>query len=134
MTVAYKAVVLFDGVCNFCNSSVQFIIERDQKGYFQFASLQSEIGQKLVAEYGVPKQIESLVLIEGGQYYLKSTAALRICRKLSGFWKALSIFLIVPSLVRNIFYDFIARNRYKWFGKKTACTLPSPEIRKRFLE
>ncbi len=134
MTVNYNAVILFDGVCNFCNSSVQFIIKRDPKAHFQFASLQSEIGQRLVKEYAVPAGMDSIVLIEGQRFYVKSTAAIRICRNLKGFWKLFAILLIVPTPIRNVFYNIIARNRYKWFGKTDACTLPSPEMRKRFLD
>lgn len=134
MTVDYKAIILFDGVCNFCNRSVQFIIERDEKAYFHFASLQSEVGQKLVAEFGIPKNINSLVLLENERYFTKSSAALRICSHLDGFWSLFKLFTLVPISLRDFFYDIIAKNRYKWFGKSDACKLPSPEMRKRFLE
>lgn len=126
-------VILFDGVCNFCDASVQFILNRDPKGIFHFASLQSEAGQDLVKKYNVPPDIDSMILIEDDKVYYKSTAALRISRKLQGAWKLLYAFIIIPSPIRNIVYDIIAKNRYKWFGQKDSCMLPPPNIRKRFL-
>lgn len=129
-----SAVILFDGVCNFCNGAVNFIIERDKAGYFKFAPLQSEIGEKLLAENGVDKiETDSVVLIEDGKVYTYSTAALRIARKLDGFWKWTYGFVIVPRFVRNFFYKLFAKYRYKMFGKQDACMLPTPEIRQRFL-
>jgi predicted DCC family thiol-disulfide oxidoreductase YuxK len=129
-----KNIILFDGVCNLCNHSVQFIIKRDPKGHFKFASLQSEIGQKLVEQYGIPKGIESIIYIENDKVYIKSSAALRISRKLNGYWRYLKILSILPSSVRDFFYDIIAKNRYKWFGKKESCMLPTTETKKRFLD
>ncbi|OCA87155.1 thiol-disulfide oxidoreductase DCC family protein [Pseudobacillus wudalianchiensis] len=126
-------VVLFDGECNFCDSSVQFIIKNDPKGMFHFASLQSETGQELLKKHHVPSDIDSMILIEGDKVYYKSAAALRICRHLKGAWKLLYAFIIVPRPIRNIAYDFIAKNRYKWFGKKESCMLPSPSVRARFI-
>lgn len=126
-------IILFDGECNFCNKSVQFIIERDPSGYYKFASLQSEIGKELLGNFSDGANANSFVLIENGTCYTKSTAALRVCKHLKGIWKVLPVFLCIPKQVRNIFYDFIARNRYKWFGQINSCTIPSPEIRKRFL-
>lgn len=129
-----KAIILFDGVCNLCNRSVQFILKRDKKGYFHFTSLQSEAGQELLAENELPQaDFNSFVLIENGKVYQKSTAALRVCRKLSGGWPLLYGFIIVPPFIRNAVYSWIARNRYKWFGKKEACMLPKPEWKERFL-
>ena len=127
-------IILFDGVCNLCNHSVQFIIKRDPKGHFKFASLQSEIGQKLVEQYGIPKGIESIIYIEKDKVYIKSSAALRISRKLNGYWRYLTILSILPSSFRDFFYDVIAKNRYKWFGKKESCLLPTIETKKRFLD
>ncbi|MEQ6378717.1 thiol-disulfide oxidoreductase DCC family protein [Bacillaceae bacterium S4-13-58] len=126
-------IVLFDGVCNFCDQSVQFIIKRDPNGYFKFASLQSEIGEKLRKEAGAPNDLDSIVLIEGKQYFSKSTAALRIARKLKGPWKWMMVFWIIPKPIRDGVYNIIAKNRYKWFGQKESCTLPSVEERERFL-
>lgn len=128
-----NGIILFDGECNFCNSSVQFIIKRDKKAYFTFTSLQSEIGKTYRKQFSIPKDVDSLILIEGGHCYMKSSAALRICKKLDGGWKILSSFLLIPSPLRNVCYDVIAKNRYKWFGKQERCMLPSPEIKKRFL-
>ncbi|KMY53369.1 thiol-disulfide oxidoreductase [Bacillus sp. FJAT-27231] len=126
-------VVLFDGECNFCDSSVQFIIKNDPKGMFHFASLQSDTGQELLKKHHVPSDIDSMILIEGDKVYYKSAAALRICRHLKGAWKLLYAFIIVPRPIRNIAYDFIAKNRYKWFGKKESCMLPSLSVRARFI-
>lgn len=129
-----SAVILFDGVCNFCNGAVNFIIERDKTGYFKFAPLQSEIGEKLLAENGVDKiETDSVVLIEDGKVYTYSTAALRIARKLDGFWRWSYGFVVVPRFVRNFFYKLFAKYRYKMFGRQDACMLPTPEIRRRFL-
>ncbi|TMW71562.1 thiol-disulfide oxidoreductase DCC family protein [Alteribacter natronophilus] len=126
-------VVLFDGECNFCDRSVQFIIKRDPDAVFRFASLQSEAGQRLLKEHGVPESTDSMVLIDKGKYYLRSAAALRIARHLRGLWKLVYVFIIVPPPVRNAVYSLIARNRIRWFGKKQSCALPSPDVRKRFL-
>ncbi|GAE94279.1 hypothetical protein JCM21714_3422 [Gracilibacillus boraciitolerans JCM 21714] len=129
-----KRIILFDGVCNFCSSSVQFIIKRDPHQKFQFASLQSNIGQQLVAKHNVPEEIDSLILIEGDQYYTESTAALKIAKSLHRFYPLLSIFLVIPRFVRNGVYQIIAKNRYRWFEKKDQCMIPKPEDRKRFIE
>ncbi|GLY10750.1 thiol-disulfide oxidoreductase DCC family protein [Pseudobacillus badius] len=126
-------VILFDGECNFCDSSVQFIIKNDPQGLFHFASLQSDTGQELLNKHNVPSDIDSMILIEGDKVYDKSAAALRICRHLKGAWKLLYAFIIVPRPLRNAAYDFIAKNRYKWFGKKESCMLPSPSVRARFI-
>lgn len=127
-------IILFDGICNLCNQSVQFIIKRDPKGYFQFASLQSEVGRSLLARYNIKQDMQSIILIDEDKYYTKADAALRICSKLKGLWKLISIFIIIPSPILDIFYNLIAKNRYKWFGKTDHCMLPNPEVKKRFLE
>ncbi|HYK75230.1 MAG TPA: thiol-disulfide oxidoreductase DCC family protein [Pseudoneobacillus sp.] len=129
-----STIILFDGVCNFCNSSVQFIIKRDPSGIFKFASLQSEMGRKRLQQVGLSEDIESIVLIIDDKYYIKSSASLQICRRLNGAWKLFYILRVVPVPVRDYFYNFIAKNRYKWFGKKKSCSLPTPEIRDRFLD
>lgn len=126
-------VILFDGVCNFCDASVQFILERDPNETFNFASLQSEAGQKLLKKYNVPEDMDSMILIENDKVYYKSAAALRISRHLKGAWKLLYALIIVPAPIRNVVYDLIARNRFKWFGQKESCMLPPPNVRKRFL-
>lgn len=129
-----ESIILFDGVCNLCNNSVQFIIKRDPKGHFKFASLQSETGKRILKQYDVRKDIDSLILIENEKVYFKSSAALQICSKLNGFWKLLSIFKIIPPIFRDFFYDKVAINRYNWFGKRDSCMLPTAEMKKRFLE
>ncbi|WLR57438.1 thiol-disulfide oxidoreductase DCC family protein [Mesobacillus subterraneus] len=126
-------VILFDGVCNFCDASVQFILNRDPNETFHFASLQSEAGKELLKKYNVRNDVDSMILIENDKVYYKSSAALRITRHLRGAWKLLYVFMVVPAPIRNIAYDLIARNRYKWFGKKDSCMLPPPNVRKRFL-
>lgn len=130
-----KKIVLFDGVCNLCNNSVVFIIQHDQKDVFRFASLQSEIGKKLTAERGIdPSEVDSIVLIDpGNAYFVKSSAALEIARELSGYsW--MRIFLHLPAWLRDFIYNLIAKNRYRWFGKKEQCMLPTPELKAKFLE
>lgn len=134
MTVNCSRIVLFDGDCSFCNHSVQFIIDRDKKGYFKFASIQSEVGQKLLQPFELPANIDSLILLEEDRAFTKSTAALRICCRLDGFWPIFRVFFIVPRPVRDFVYGYVAKNRYKWLGKETKCILPSKEMRKRFLQ
>lgn len=127
-------IVLFDGVCNLCDNSVKFIIKRDKKGIFKMASLQSEVGKQLQEKYGQDtSKVDSVMLIENGKLYTKSTAALRIAKNLDGAWKLFIVFMVIPSFIRDIFYDFIAKNRYKWFGKHDACMIPDKSIKSRFL-
>lgn len=129
-----KSVLLFDGVCNLCNSSVQFILARDPKAKFRFASLQSDEGQALLQEFeDRPSDLSSVVLIEDGQLYARSDAALRVARQLSGGWPLLYAFIVLPRALRDAVYNWIARNRYRWFGKRDSCMIPSPELRSRFL-
>ncbi len=128
------AVVLFDGVCNLCNGSVNFIIDRDPDGYFRFASLQSEEAEAIMRSAGISDEtLESIVLVEGGRVFRRSDAVLRIARKLKGPWSALALFTVVPRPIRDRVYDWIARNRYRWFGKRDTCRIPTPELRARFL-
>ena len=129
-----SAIVLFDGVCNFCNGSVNFIIEHDKANYFKFAPLQSEIGQNLLEKHGIDKfETDSVILIENEKAYTHSTAALRGARKLDGFWKNFYIFRFVPAFIRDFAYKLFAKYRYKLFGKQDACMMPTSEIRARFL-
>jgi predicted DCC family thiol-disulfide oxidoreductase YuxK len=131
-----RGIVLFDGVCNLCNGTVQFILDRDPSSYFQFASLQSERGKALLAEHGIPPSEgdpDSVFLIEEGRIFDRSTAALRIARHLTFPWSLARVFLLVPSLLRDPFYKLIARNRYRWFGKTNECRIPTPELRARML-
>lgn len=127
-------IVLFDGVCNLCNSSVNFIIDNDPKGLFKFGALQSAEGQKMLAEYNLEAdKFKSIVLIYNNKVYHKSTAALMIARRLTGLWPLLYAFIIVPPFIRHAVYDFIAKNRYKWYGKQDTCRIPTPELKERFL-
>lgn len=128
------AVLLFDGVCNLCNASVNFIIDHDPQAYFRFAALQSEAGRALLEGYSLAgNYLDSLVLVEDGQVYTRSTAALRVARRLGGAWPLLAGLLVVPRPLRDVVYDWIARHRYRWFGRRDACRLPTPELRARFL-
>jgi predicted DCC family thiol-disulfide oxidoreductase YuxK len=127
--------VLFDGVCNLCNGWVRFVAARDPRGRFAFASLQSDVGRRLLLEAGSdPTGLFSIVLLEGGRVFERSTAVLHIARHLSSAWPAIAIFLAVPRPIRDRVYDWIAANRYRWFGERDACMLPTPELRPRFLD
>lgn len=127
-------VILFDGVCNLCNGSVQYVIRHDKEGYYRFASLQSQAGQQFLRQYNLPVQdFNSFVLIEDGKVYTRSTAALKVAKKLSGMVKLLYGFIIVPAFIRDGVYNLISRNRYKWFGKKDSCMIPTPALKQRFL-
>lgn len=133
-TTTNQPVLLFDGVCNLCNVAVSFVIERDPANKFNFASLQSDYGQKVLAQHNLPQEtFNSLVLQEGDKIYTKSTGALRVARGLGGLWPLLYAFIVVPRPIRDVVYSFIAKNRYRWFGKKDQCMIPSPEVRARFL-
>lgn len=128
------AIVLFDGVCNFCNGSVNFVIEHDKAGYFKFAPLQSEIGEKLLAKHEIDKfDTDSVILVEDGKAYTHSTAALRIARRLDGIWSYGNLFIAVPKTIRDFFYKLFARHRYSLFGRQDTCMIPTPEVRARFL-
>ncbi len=131
---ADKPVLLFDGVCNLCNSSVQWVIEHDPGAKFRFASLQSEAGQALLRQHNLPTdELNTVVLVDAGRAYTRSDVPLRIFGKIGGAWSLLAVFRIVPRPLRNAVYDWIARNRYRWFGKKEACWLPTPDLKARFL-
>lgn len=133
-TTLNHPVILFDGVCNFCNAGINFIIKQDKKKIFRFAALQSEAGQKILEEYGLPKKgFESFVLIDARRVYKKSTAGLRVYGKLPWYWGWTQAFWIAPKFIRDAVYDLIAKNRYKWFGKKDQCMIPMAEVRSRFL-
>lgn len=133
-SLQHHALILFDGVCNLCNSSVNFIIDRDPDGYFQFAALQDEAARPILAQYSLSAEYTgSIVLVEDGQCYRQSEAALRIARHLQGAWPLLYHFILLPRPLRDTLYDWIARNRYRWFGKRDSCRIPTPELRMRFL-
>lgn len=127
------AIVLFDGVCNFCNDSVNLIIRHDNKREFKFAPLQSEIGEELRSKYGIAEDVDSIVLVENDRAYTHSTAALRIAKRLGGPLSAVYALVIVPAVVRDFFYKEFAKYRYRIFGKMDACMMPTPDIRERFL-
>ena len=134
----HDAVILFDGVCNLCNSSVNFVIDRDSAGRFKFSALQAPEAApylEICNRTGERAEdlLQSVVLIEDGKVYTKSAAALRIAKHLDGLWPMMYAFMIVPAFLRDFVYDWIARNRYKWFGERDSCRLPTPELRLRFL-
>jgi predicted DCC family thiol-disulfide oxidoreductase YuxK len=127
-------IVLFDGICNFCNGTVNFLIRQDKKKVLKFAPLQSETGQRLLETYGISgDSLESFILIHKGKALKKSSAALTLFNQLPWYWKWMQLFWILPPVIRNGIYNFIARNRYKWFGKKESCMIPTAEVRERFL-
>ncbi|WP_425414721.1 thiol-disulfide oxidoreductase DCC family protein [Peribacillus kribbensis] len=128
------SIILFDGVCNFCSGAVRFIIKRDPHARFSFASLQSDIGKNMIAAYNIPSHLDSIILIEDGHVFYYSSAALKIAARLKGAWRTAAVLFIVPPFIRNRVYTFIAKNRYKWFGKKEECMIPTKDIRARFLE
>jgi predicted DCC family thiol-disulfide oxidoreductase YuxK len=129
-----QPIVLFDGVCNLCNGAVKFIIRHDKKKVFLFASLQSAAGKKILAQYNLPPdELNSFILIEKEKAYTRSTGALMVAKKLSGLWPVLYSYIIIPAFIRDSIYNWIGINRYKWFGKKEECMLPTAELRARFL-
>lgn len=130
-----SSIILFDGVCNLCNASVLFVIDRDPQGRFSFAPLQGERGRELLAGHGRPAdRLDTIMLLEDGRLYERSGAALRIARRLSGLWPLLTVFLVVPAPLRDAVYSFIARRRYRWFGRTDQCRIPTPDLRDRFLD
>lgn len=127
-------ILLFDGVCNLCNGLVKWVINRDPNGKIHFASLQSERGQELQRKFNIdPDQLDSVILIHQHKAATKSKAAILLAQQLGGIYSVMGIFLIVPTPIRDVVYDFIARNRYRWFGRSNACLLPRPEWKSRFL-
>jgi predicted DCC family thiol-disulfide oxidoreductase YuxK len=139
MSTSAPSTILFDGVCNLCNGLVQFIIRNDARGRFRFVALQSELGQTLLAAHGQPATAaqlaspDSVVLLEDGQLYSHSTAVLRIARHLDGPWRLAAVGRLLPQRWRDAAYRFVARHRYRWFGRQESCLLPTPELRARFL-
>ncbi|TAL57139.1 MAG: DUF393 domain-containing protein [Bacteroidetes bacterium] len=126
-------VLLFDGICNYCNKWINFIIRHDSKKKFRFAALQSDAGKKLLKQYSISEKKESVVLIYNGQAHIKSTAYFHVCFHLGGIYALLFAFIIIPAYIRDFYYDIIARNRYKWWGKKDSCMIPTQDIKDRFL-
>ena len=131
-----KKIILFDGVCNLCDASVQFIIKHDKKDVFRFVAIQSEMGQNIIQYLGIDtSKTDSIILYEPDiAYYFKAEAALRIARELNSWHKILYLFIIIPDFMKNSVYNFIAKNRYKWYGKKEACMLPTTELKGKFLD
>ena len=129
-----KKIILFDGVCNLCNSSVQYIIKHDTKDVFRFVALQSELGQKIVSHIGISeKSIDSIILYEPGiAYYYKSAAALEIAKQLGGLNSFATVFKILPLSFRDRIYDYVAKNRYKWYGKQESCMIPTSKLKAKF--
>jgi predicted DCC family thiol-disulfide oxidoreductase YuxK len=127
-------VLLFDGVCNLCNASVQWVLQHDPKGIFYFAALQSETGQRLLQQHGLDAvNFDSVVLVDGAQIFMRSDAPLEVARRLGGFWWLLYAGKVVPRPIRDAIYNWVARNRYRWFGQREACMLPRPEWKARFI-
>ena len=128
-------IILFDGVCNFCNSAVNFTIKRNSKSNIMFAPMQTEAGQKLLKQYNLPlNDMQSFFFIEEGKAYKQSTAGLRVCRHLRGLWPLCYGLIIVPGFLRDGIYNWIAKNRYKWSGVRQQCMIPTPEVKARFLK
>jgi predicted DCC family thiol-disulfide oxidoreductase YuxK len=132
---ADKKIILFDGVCNLCDATVQFLIKRDVKDVFRFVAIQSKLGQEIITLIGIDtSKTDSIILYEpGNAYYYKAEAALKIGKELGGIYSLLSVFTLLPKIISNSVYDFIARNRYRWYGKKDACMIPSAAMKAKFL-
>jgi predicted DCC family thiol-disulfide oxidoreductase YuxK len=128
-------VILFDGVCNLCNNSVQFVIKHDAAKIFRFAALQSDAGQKILNQHNLSAtDFNSFILLQNNTIYTKSTAALLVAKQLTGVVKILYAFIILPAFIRNVVYNFVAKNRYKWFGKQDSCMMPTADLQSRFLK
>ena len=127
-------ILLFDGVCNLCNGAVQFVIKYGSKDVLRFTALQSEVGQQILEHFDLPKEdIFSVILLDNGKIYTRSSAALRMYKNMGGVWSLMYFFMIIPRPIRDAVYNFIAKNRYKWFGEKESCMIPTPELKSRFL-
>ncbi|CAN5712676.1 thiol-disulfide oxidoreductase DCC family protein [soil metagenome] len=132
--MAGQQIILFDGVCNFCNGTVNFVIKRNKKSTIRFGALQSEAGQQLLKQYKISTtNFQSFIFIEEGKVFSRSTAALKVCKYLDAGWPLMYGFIIVPAFIRNWVYDFIAKNRYKWFGQMDSCMIPDAGVRQRFI-
>ena len=127
-------IILFDGVCNFCNGAVNWIIAHDKDAKFKFAPLQSEFGEEKRRQFGIGDDVDSIILIDDGRAYTHSSAALRVAKTLGGIWSLGYAGIIVLRPIRDAFYRWFARNRYRWFGKQDACMIPTPDVRARFIE
>ncbi len=135
INIENKSIIFFDGVCNLCNNSVQFIIKRDKYKRFLYASLQSDAARDILLQFKIKNSyLDSIILVENGKLYQKSTAILKIAKELNGFWHLNYGFIIIPKSIRDYVYGIIAKNRYKWFGKRSVCMIPTGDMKLRFLE
>lgn len=135
MNTNHTSILLFDGVCNLCNGIVQFIIKHDPNAKFKFASLQSETGQALLRMFGLKTDdFDTFVLVRGEKYFVRSSAVLRVLDELGGIWKLFYVFIFLPAPLRDFFYNAIANSRYKLFGRRESCMVPTAELKQRFLE
>lgn len=129
-----KKIVLFDGVCNYCNDKINYVIKYDSQDIFRFVALQSETGQKIIKHLGIASSVDSIILYEPGYaYFIKSEAVFRIIKHLSSAIKLVLIFNFIPTTIKNIFYDIIAKNRYNWYGKKESCMMPTDDVKRKFI-
>lgn len=129
-----QPILLFDGVCNLCNGAVQFVIKNDKKQRFRFAALQSEAGASLLKTYGLPPDaLDTFIVITKNKSLTRSTAALEVAKTIGGIWALAYVFIIIPKFIRDGIYNWVAKNRYRWFGKKDSCMIPTPELQERFL-
>lgn len=130
-----KKIILFDGVCNLCDASIQFIIKHDKKDIFRFVAIQSELGQRIIKHIGInTTETDSIILyLPGIAYFYKAEAALKIAKDLNGIYSFLSLLNVFPNSISNMVYDYIAKNRYKWYGKKEQCMIPTSELKSKFL-
>ena len=129
-----EKLVLFDGVCNLCNALVQFVIRHDRAAKFRFATIQSEIGREIFQSHGLdPADLQTFVFISDGKMHVRSDAAIEVVSRFGGAWRFFTVFRLVPRVARDWIYSMVARNRYRWFGRKDVCMIPTPEIKERFL-
>lgn len=135
INIENKSIIFFDGVCNLCNNSVNFIIKRDKHKRFLYASLQSDAARDILLQFKIKNSdLDSIILVEHGKLYQKSTAILKIAKQLNGLWRLNYVFIIIPKIIRDFVYDIIAKRRYKWFGKRSVCMIPTNDMKLRFLE
>lgn len=129
-----KKIVLFDGICNYCNDKINFIIKNDKQDVFRFVAIQSETGQKIIKYLGMDTSIDSIILYEPGYaYFIKSEAVFRIIKHLSSSVRLMLFFNFIPTSIKNVFYDIIAKNRYNWYGKKESCMMPTEDVKRKFI-
>lgn len=133
--IPHQPLLLFDGVCNLCNNSINYIIKKDTKNVFKFASLQSDVAKKILLQFDSTNfDLSSIVLVDHDKLYFKSTAILKAGKHLGGIYKICYFFIVIPRPIRDLIYDYIAKNRYKWYGKKESCMIPTPELKEKFID